>query len=90
MYLGIFISHPGKEPFSIEMISPCSSNVKHYMSFSLPFQKREKKTDLAFLFYPYQATEGLTLTTVNVDIFACLNFRRIMKMGNFVCIKTRV
>ena len=28
--------------------------------------------------------------TVNVDIFACIDFRGFMKMGNFVCIKIRV
>ena len=30
------------------------------------------------------------LHTVNVDIFACINFRGFMKMGNFACIKIRV
>ena len=30
------------------------------------------------------------MNTVNVDIFACINFREFMKMGNFACIKTRV
>ena len=29
------------------------------------------------------------LCTVNVNIFACLHFRGIMKMGNFACIKIR-
>ena len=28
--------------------------------------------------------------TVNVDIFACIHFREIMKMGNFASIKIRV
>ena len=28
--------------------------------------------------------------TVNVDIFACMNFRVFMKIGNFECIKIRV
>ena len=28
--------------------------------------------------------------TVNVDIFACINFRGFMKIGNFACIKIRV
>ena len=28
--------------------------------------------------------------TVNVDIFACMNFRVIMKMDNFARIKIRV
>ena len=28
--------------------------------------------------------------TVNVDIFACINFLGFIKMGNFVCIKIRV
>ena len=28
--------------------------------------------------------------TVNVDIFACINFRGFMKMANFACIKIRV
>ena len=28
--------------------------------------------------------------TVNVDIFACINFRGFMKLGNFACIKIRV
>ena len=27
---------------------------------------------------------------VKVDIFACVNFRGFMKMGNFACIKNRV
>ena len=27
---------------------------------------------------------------VNVDIFACINFRDFMKMGNFACIKIHV
>ena len=27
---------------------------------------------------------------VNIDISACINFREIMKMGNFVSIKIRV
>ena len=27
---------------------------------------------------------------MNVDIFACINFRGFMKMGNFACIKIRV
>ena len=27
--------------------------------------------------------------TVNLDIFACIHFRGIMKMGNFACIKIR-
>ena len=27
--------------------------------------------------------------TVNVDIFACINFQGFMKIGNFVCIETR-
>ena len=30
------------------------------------------------------------LYTVNVDIFACIHFRRFMKMVNFACIKIRV
>ena len=30
------------------------------------------------------------LYTVNVDIFACINFRGFMKMVNFACIKIRV
>ena len=29
-------------------------------------------------------------TTVNVDIFTCINFRGFMKMGNFACIKISV
>ena len=29
-------------------------------------------------------------TTLNVDIFACINFRGFMKMDNFACIKIRV
>ena len=29
----------------------------------------------------------LTYTTVNVDIFVCINFREFTKIGNFVCIK---
>ena len=34
---------------------------------------------------------GLYYTyTVNVDIFACINFHRFMKMGNFACIKIPV
>ena len=28
--------------------------------------------------------------TVNVDIFACINFRGFVKMGNFACIKIRI
>ena len=32
----------------------------------------------------------LKLTTVNVDIFMCINFRGFMKMDNFVCIRIRV
>ena len=28
--------------------------------------------------------------TVNVDIFACINFRESMKMDNFACIKIRI
>ena len=32
----------------------------------------------------------LKRTTVNVDIFACINFRGIMKMGNFARIKIRI
>ena len=27
------------------------------------------------------------LITVNVDIFACIDFRGFMKIGNFACIK---
>ena len=30
------------------------------------------------------------LYTVNVDIFACINFRGFEKMGNFACINIRV
>ena len=30
------------------------------------------------------------LTIVNVDIFACINVRGFMKMGNFACIKISV
>ena len=30
------------------------------------------------------------MLTVNVDIFACINFRGFMKMGIFVCIKISV
>ena len=39
-----------------------------------------------------QAPLGLWYNThtVNVDIFACINFRGFMKMGNFACIKIRV
>ena len=55
-----------------------------------PYLFRKEKKDLASWFYPYQATEGLTFTTVNIDIFACLSFRGIMKMGNFACIQIRV
>ena len=29
-------------------------------------------------------------STVNVDIFACVNFRESIKMDNFVCIKIHV
>ena len=29
-------------------------------------------------------------STVNVDIFACINFRGFMKMANFACIRIRV
>ena len=32
----------------------------------------------------------LFIHTMNVDIFACINFRGFMKMGNFACIKIRV
>ena len=31
-----------------------------------------------------------TLNTVDVDIFACIDFRGFMKMDNFACIKIRV
>ena len=30
------------------------------------------------------------MITVNVDIFACINFRGFMELGNFACIKIRV
>ena len=30
------------------------------------------------------------LSTVNVDIFACINFRGFMKIGNFACINIRI
>ena len=32
----------------------------------------------------------LIIATVIVDIFACINFRGFMKLGNFACIKIRV
>ena len=30
------------------------------------------------------------LTTVNVDIFECINFRGVVTIGNFACIEIRV
>ena len=30
------------------------------------------------------------ITTVNVDIFVCINFREFIKIGNFACTKIRV
>ena len=35
-------------------------------------------------------TPHAKLSTVNVDIFTCIKFRRFMKMGCFACIKIRV
>ena len=32
----------------------------------------------------------LVRSTVNVDIYACINFRGSLKMGNFACTKIRV
>ena len=43
-----------------------------------------------FNFSLTKATIPINPVTVNVDIFACINFREIMKMGNFACIKIRV
>ena len=34
--------------------------------------------------------EKLLQNTVNVDIFACINFRGFINMANFACIKIRV
>ena len=36
------------------------------------------------------AKHGANLSTVNVDIFACIHFRGFMKTGNLACIKIRV
>ena len=41
------------------------------------------------VYYHYR-TACIYLYTVNVDIFACINFRGFMKIGNFACIKIRV
>ena len=38
----------------------------------------------------YQEKININCTTVNVDIFACINFCGFMKMGNLACIKIRV
>ena len=38
----------------------------------------------------YVRIQEASTLTVNVDIFACINFRGFMKMGNFVCIKISI
>ena len=49
---------------------------------------------LQFLFQDFE--KGIffiymqNIYTVNVDIFTCINFREIMKMGNFACNKIHV
>ena len=39
--------------------------------------------------HPYTGLHSNRIT-VNVDLFACINFRGFMKMDNFACIKIRV
>ena len=39
---------------------------------------------------PTLSLEYFPSNTVNVNIFACIHFREIMKLGNFACIKIRV
>ena len=40
--------------------------------------------------YARLSNRDCIMYTVNVDIFACINFRGFMKMGNFTCIKIHV
>ena len=39
---------------------------------------------------PLRGEQNRKQNTVNVDIFACINFCGFMKLGNFACIKIRV
>ena len=39
------------------------------------------------MFCAHNVTQRYVSYTVNVDIFACIDFRGFMKLGNFACIK---
>ena len=40
--------------------------------------------------YTFQCTKELKTNIENVDIFACIHFRKFIKTGNFACIKIHV
>ena len=65
----------------------CNSRVGSLTSILIGFFWGEKMHSIVSSHYLYLKTSRGICFTVNVDIFACINFRRLMKMGNFACIK---